>query len=42
MGQNHGRMAGRRLKEAIAEALQLARRTFEDHAAEYKQERQPA
>ena len=29
-------------KEAIAEALQLARRTFEDHAAEYKQERQPA
>jgi uncharacterized protein (DUF433 family) len=27
-------------KEAIAEALQLARRTFEDHAAEYPLERQ--
>ena len=29
-------------KEAIAEAVELAQRTFEDHAAEYAQEPQPA
>jgi uncharacterized protein (DUF433 family) len=29
-------------KEAIAEAVELAQRTFEDHAAEYAQESQPA
>ncbi len=29
-------------KEAIAEAVKLAQRTFEDHAAEYVQESQPA
>jgi uncharacterized protein (DUF433 family) len=29
-------------KEAIAEAIELAQRTFEDHAAEYAQESFPA
>jgi len=29
-------------KEAIAEAVELAQRTFEDHAAEYAEESQPA
>lgn len=29
-------------KEAIAEAVELAQRTFEDHATEYAQESQPA
>jgi uncharacterized protein (DUF433 family) len=29
-------------KEAIAEAVEIAQRTFEDHAAEYAQEPQPA
>jgi uncharacterized protein (DUF433 family) len=29
-------------REAIAEAVELAQRTFEDHAAEYAQEPQPA
>ena len=29
-------------KDAIAEAIALAQRTFEDHAAEYAQESQPA
>lgn len=29
-------------KEAIAEAVALAERTFEDHAIEYAEERQPA
>jgi uncharacterized protein (DUF433 family) len=29
-------------KEAITEAVQLAQRTFEDHAAEYTQESRPA
>jgi hypothetical protein len=29
-------------KDAIAEAVELAQRTFEDHAAEYAQESQPA
>jgi uncharacterized protein (DUF433 family) len=29
-------------REAIAEAVELAQRTFEDHAAEYAQESQPA
>jgi len=29
-------------REAIAEAVELAQRTFEDHAAEYAQETQPA
>lgn len=29
-------------KEAIAEAVELAQRTFEDHAAEYAQESQSA
>lgn len=29
-------------KEAIAEAVQLAQRTFEDHATEYGQQSRPA
>jgi uncharacterized protein (DUF433 family) len=29
-------------KDAIAEAVELAQRTFEDHAAEYVQESRPA
>jgi uncharacterized protein (DUF433 family) len=29
-------------KDAIAEAVELAQRTFEDHAAEYARESQPA
>src|SRR5213080_1494164 len=29
-------------REAIAEAVELAQRAFEDHAAEYQQESQPA
>lgn len=29
-------------RDAIAEAIELAQRTFEDHAAEYAQESQPA
>ena len=29
-------------REAIVEAVELAQRTFEDHAAEYAQESQPA
>ncbi len=29
-------------KEAIAEAMEIAQRTFEDHAAEYAQEPLPA
>jgi uncharacterized protein (DUF433 family) len=29
-------------REAIAEAIELAQRTFEDHAADYAQESQPA
>jgi uncharacterized protein (DUF433 family) len=29
-------------REAIVEAVELAQRTFEDHAAEYAQEPQPA
>ena len=29
-------------KEAIAEAVELAQRAFEDHAAEYAQESRPA
>ena len=29
-------------KDAIAEAVELAQRTFEDHAAEYAEEPRPA
>src|SRR4051812_31470123 len=36
--QWHGRVG----KEAIAEAIELAQRTFVDHAAKYGKERQPA
>jgi uncharacterized protein (DUF433 family) len=36
------RWRGSVTKDAIAEAIQLAQRTFEDHAAKYAQERQPA
>jgi uncharacterized protein (DUF433 family) len=36
------RWRGSVTKEAIAEAIQLAQRTFEDHAGKYAKERQPA
>lgn len=39
---NFGRMASAVSKEAIAEAMEIAQRTFEDHAAEYAQEPLPA
>jgi len=37
-----GEWRGTVTKEAIAEAVALAQRTFEDHAAEYAQESLPA